>query len=87
MSLAGLLTTLQKRASGAGSRIAELSGEGATAAKKAVGTITASSRKTIQGVRREWSRMDNPSKLKFVAALLGTLAAASGSVVAARRRK
>lgn len=86
-SLAGLLTALQKRASGAGSRIAELSGEGASAAKKAVGEISASSRRTIQGVKREWSRMDKPTKVKFVAALLGTLAAASGTVVASRRRK
>lgn len=86
-SLAGLLTALQKRASGAGSRIAELSEEGASAAKKAVGEFSASSRRTIQGFKREWSRMDKPTKVKFVAALLGTLAAASGSVVASRRRK
>ena len=86
-SLAGLMTALQKRASGAGSRIAELSGEGASAAKKAVGEFSASSRRTIQGVKREWSRMDKPTKVKFVAALLGTLAAASGTVVASRRRK
>jgi hypothetical protein len=86
-ALAGLLGTLQKRAADAGSRLAELSGESAVAAKKAVGTITTSSRRTIQGVKREWSRMDTRTRVKFVAALLGTLAAASGTVVASRRRK
>lgn len=82
-----MLRGLQKRAASTGSQIVKLSGESAQAAKKAVGTVTASSRKTIQGVKREWNRMDSSSKVKFVAALLGTLAAASGTVVAARRRK
>lgn len=82
-----MLRGLQKRAASTGSQIVKLSGESAQAAKKAVGTVTASSRKTIQGVKREWNRMDSRSKVKFVAALLGTLAAASGTVVASRRRK
>jgi hypothetical protein len=86
-ALAEMLKTLQKRAAGTSTRIVKLSGESAQAARKAVGTVTASSRKTILGVKREWNRMDTPSKLKFVGVLLGTLAAASGAAVASRRRK
>jgi hypothetical protein len=86
-AMADMLRSLQKRAAGTGSRIVKLSEESAQAAKKAMGTVTASSRKTIQGVKREWNRMDSKTKAKFVVALLGTLAAASGSVVASRRRK
>ena len=78
---------LQKRASEAGSRITELSKEGKSAARRAAGKVAASSRQTIKAVKKEWNKMDTAGKVKFVAALLGTLAAASGTLVATKKRR
>ncbi len=52
-----------------------------------MGKVAASSRKTIATVKKEWNRMDTSGKVKFVVALLGTLAAASGTIVATKKKR
>ena len=84
--LQSFLNDLAKRANVAGSKIAELSEEGADAARKTIGKVSASSRKTIARVRREWDRMDSTRKAQFVAGLLGALAAAAAGVRKATRK-
>ena len=80
------LNDLAKRANVAGSKIAEISEEGADAARKTIGKVGASSRQTIARVRREWDRMDSTRKAQFVAGLLGALAAAAAGVRKATRK-
>jgi hypothetical protein len=84
--LQSFLNDLAKRANVAGSKIAEFSEEGADAARKTIGKVSASSRKTIARVRREWDRMDSTRKAQFVAGLLGALAAAAAGVRKATRK-
>jgi hypothetical protein len=84
--LQSFLNDLAKRANVAGSKIAELSEEGADAARKTIGKVSASSRQTIARVRREWDRMDSTRKAQFVAGLLGALAAAAAGVRKATRK-
>lgn len=83
--LEGLLNDLAKRANRAGETIASLSEEGATAARKTLGAVTARSKKTIARVRREWDGMDNTRRAQFVGALLGALAAASAAAASVRK--
>lgn len=83
--LEGLLNDLAKRANRAGATIASLSEEGATAARKTLGAVTARSKKTINRVRREWDEMDNTRRAQFVGALLGALAAASAAAASVRK--
>ena len=80
------LNDLAKRANVAGSRIAELSEEGADAARKTIGKVSVTSRQTIARVRREWDRLDSARKAQFVAGLLGALAAAAAGVRKATRK-
>jgi hypothetical protein len=84
--LQSFLNDLAKRANVAGSKIAELSEEGADAARKTIGKVSASSRQMIARVRREWDRMDSTRKAQFVAGLLGALAAAAAGVRKATRK-
>jgi len=84
--LQSFLNDLAKRANVAGSKIAEFSEEGADAARKTIGKVSASSRQTIARVRREWDRMDSTRKAQFVAGLLGALAAAAAGVRKATRK-
>jgi hypothetical protein len=83
--LEGLLNDLAKRANRAGETIASLSEEGATAARKTLGAVTATSKKTINRVRREWEGMDNTRRAQFVGALLGALAAAGAAAAGVRK--
>lgn len=84
--LEGLLNDLAKRAERAGTTIAELSEEGANAARRGLGVVTATSRKTINRVRREWDGMDNTRRVQFVGALLAALAAAAAGVRKATKK-
>ena len=84
--LQSFLNDLAKRANVAGSRIAELSEEGADAARKTIGKVSVTSRQTIARVRREWNRLDSARKAQFVAGLLGALAAAAAGVRKATRK-
>jgi hypothetical protein len=74
------LNDLAKRANRAGETIASLSEEGATAARRTLGVVTTTSRKTIDRVKKEWDQMDNTRRVQFVGALLGALAAAAAGV-------
>jgi hypothetical protein len=80
-----ILNDLAKRANQAGSKISDLSEEGTAAARRTLGKITASSKRTITRVKREWDRMDNTRKLEFAAGLLAALAAATAVRKAARK--
>lgn len=84
--LQGLLNDLAKRANRAGETIASLSEEGATAARRTLGAVTATSRKTINRVQREWDQMDNARRAQFVGALLAALAAAAAGVRKATKK-
>jgi hypothetical protein len=84
--LDAFLDDLAKRASRAGSTIADLSEEGADAARRTLGKVSASSRQTIARVKREWDRLDNTRKAQFMAGLLGALAATAAGVRKATRK-
>ena len=85
--LQGLLNDLAKRANRAGSTIADLSEGGTDAARRAVDSVSETSRDTIARVGREWDRMDTGRRVRFVAGLLGALAAATAGVRTIARRK
>ncbi|HMA18367.1 MAG TPA: hypothetical protein VKS03_08005 [Thermoanaerobaculia bacterium] len=85
VGLERLLNDLAKRANRAGETIASLSEEGATAARKTLGAVTATSKKTINRVKREWEGMDNTRRAQFVGALLGALAAAGAAAASVRK--
>jgi hypothetical protein len=61
--------------------IAEASGQGATAVRRAVGTASKASRKTVTRLANEWKSMDARKKARILAALLGAAAAASAPLV------
>ena len=84
--LEGLLNDLAKRAERAGTTISELSEEGANAARRGLGVVTATSRKTISRVRKEWDGMDNARRVQFVGALLAALAATAAGVRKATKK-
>jgi septum formation inhibitor-activating ATPase MinD len=57
--------------------IAEASEEGASAVRRAAGTASKASRKTITRLAGEWKSMEPRKKASLLAALLGAAAAAS----------
>jgi hypothetical protein len=61
--------------------IAEASGQGATAMRRAVGNASKVSRRTITRLAGEWKAMDPRKKARILAALLGAAAAASAPLV------
>jgi hypothetical protein len=61
--------------------IAEASGQGAATVKRALGSASASSRRTITRLAKEWNGMDPKKKARVLAALLGAAAAASAPLV------
>lgn len=81
-----MLDDLAKRANRAGETIAELSEEGAHAARRTLGAVTTTSRKTIERVKKEWDQMDNTRRMQFVGALLAALAAAAAGVRKATKK-
>ncbi len=86
-SLEALLDGLTARAAAAGKGLKTLSGQGTGAAKRALRSASAASRKTITRLTREWERMDARRRAKFLAALLAALAAASAPIVRSRLKK
>lgn len=84
--LESLLNDLARRAERAGTTISGLSEEGANAARRGLGMVTAASRKTITRVRREWDAMDNTRRVQFVGALLAALGAAAAGVRKATKK-
>jgi hypothetical protein len=67
--------------------IAEASGQGAATVKRALGSASASSRRTITRLAKEWKGMDPRKKARVLAALLGAAAAASAPLVRSRWKK
>ncbi len=61
--------------------IAEASSEGAVAVRRAAGTATRASRRTVSRLADEWRSMEPKKKASLLAALLGAAAAASVPLV------
>jgi hypothetical protein len=61
--------------------IAEASEEGASAVRRAAGSASRASRKTVTRLAREWRSMEPKRKASLLAALLGAAAAASVPLV------
>ena len=61
--------------------IAEASGDGATAVRRAAGDATRASRETVTRLAREWRAMEPRRKAGLLAVLLGAAAAASVPLV------
>ena len=86
-SLSALLDALSAKASAAGKGLKTLSGQGTDAARRAMMDAGAASKKTIGRLTKEWEKMDNARRAKFVAALLAALAAASAPIVRGSMKK
>jgi hypothetical protein len=86
-SLAALLDGLSSKATAAGKELKTLSGQGTDAARRAMKDAGRASRKTITRLTKEWENMDNARRVKFIAALLAALAAASAPIVRSSLKK
>lgn len=80
-SLESVIRSITGSVTMARAAIAEASGQGATAVRRAVGSASKSSRKTITRLANEWKSMDPKKKARVLAALLGAAAAASAPLV------
>lgn len=80
-SFEGMIRSITASVAVARDAIAEASGQGATAVRRAVGTASKASRKTVTRLAREWRAMDPKKKAGILAALLGAAAAASAPLV------
>ena len=86
-SFEGIIRGIAASVAVARAAIAEASGHGAATVRKALGSASVSSRRTITRLAREWKRMDPKKKAGVLAALLGAAAAASAPLVAKRFKK
>jgi hypothetical protein len=86
-SFEGIIRGIAASVSVARAAIAEASGHGAATVRKALGSASVSSRRTITRLAREWKGMDPKKKAGVLAALLGAAAAASAPLVARRFKK
>lgn len=80
-SLESVIRSITGSVTVARAAIAEASGQGATAVRRAVGTASKASRKTVTRLANEWKAMDPKKKARILAALLGAAAAASAPLV------
>ncbi len=80
-SFEGVIRSITAGVTVAREAIAEASGQGATAVRRAVGTASKASRKTVTRLANEWKSMDPKKKAGVLAALLGAAAAASAPLV------
>jgi hypothetical protein len=80
-SLESVIRSITGSVTVARAAIAEASGQGATAVRRAVGTASKASRKTVTRLAKEWKAMDPKKKARVLAALLGAAAAASAPLV------
>lgn len=83
-SFEGVIKSITGSVAVARAAIAEASGQGAIAVARALGSASASSRRTITRLAKEWKGMDPKKKARILAALLGAAAAATAPLV--RRR-
>lgn len=67
--------------------IAEASEAGAGAVRRAMGTASTASRRTVARLADEWKTMDPKKKARILAALLGAAAAASAPLVRSRLKR
>jgi hypothetical protein len=86
-ALQTLLSGLSRQAARTGKRIASMSEDGVSGARRGLGKAERASKKAIQSLTREWKRLDNRRRAQFVAALLGALAAASAPLVRSHLKK
>ena len=86
-SFEGIMRGIAASVSVARAAIAEASGHGAATVRKALGSASVSSRRTITRLAREWKGMDPKKKARVLAALLAAAAAASAPLVARRFKK
>jgi hypothetical protein len=75
------LAALAARASEVGSRLGELTGEGAAATRQAFRSVSAQSRQALQQVTRKWQSLPPRRRAEIVVAVLGALAAAAAPFV------
>ncbi len=80
-TIEGVMRSITGGVAVARAAIAEASGQGATAVRRAVGSASRVSRKTVTRLAREWKAMDPKKKARVLAALLGAAAAASAPLV------
>jgi hypothetical protein len=81
MNIEGVIRSITGGVSIARAAIAEASGQGATAVRRAFGSASKASRRTVTRLANEWKGMDARKKARILAALLGAAAAASAPIV------
>jgi hypothetical protein len=81
VSFEGVIQSIAGGVAVARAAIAEASGQGATAVRRAVGSASRASRTTVTRLADEWKSMDPKKKARVLAALLGAAAAASAPLV------
>jgi hypothetical protein len=81
VSIEGLIRSIAGGVAIARAALAEASGEGATAVRRAAGNATRASRKTVSKLAEEWRALEPRRKARLLAALLGAAAAASVPLV------
>jgi hypothetical protein len=86
-SFESVIKTIAGSVAVARAAIAEASGQGADTVKRALGSASASSRRTITRLAKEWKGMDPKKKARVLAALLGAAAAAASAPLVRRHFK
>ncbi len=81
VSIEGLIRSIAGGVSIARAALAEASGEGAVAVRRAAGNATRASRRTVTKLAEEWRALEPRRKARLLAALLGAAAAASVPLV------
>jgi hypothetical protein len=76
-SIEGLITSITGGAAVARAALAEASGQGATAVRRALGTASKASRRTVTRMAKEWKSLDARKKAQVLAALLAAAAASA----------
>jgi hypothetical protein len=80
-TIEGVIRSITGGVAVARAAIAEASDQGATVVRRAVGSASRVSRRTVTRLAREWKAMDPKKKARVLAALLGAAAAASAPLV------
>ena len=81
VSIEGLIRSIAGGAAIARAALAEASGEGAVAVRRAAGNASRASRQTVTKLAQEWRALEPKRKASLLAALLGAAAAASVPLV------
>jgi len=81
VSIEGLIHSIAGGVSIARAALAEASGDGAVAVRRAAGNATRASRRTVTKLAEEWRALEPRRKAQLLAALLGAAAAASVPLV------